>query len=386
MQSALTVRDLLLPGEPLDPSEVMAGEGGLLNPVSWVVSLRPYPPAFPHLRGGELAIVATEHLSRLDPPVTLVEAIRYLAQRDASGVAVRGDIGNDAVAAARECDLPLLRLLTEMPLQDIEQAVMRECALQQARQEMLPQERHAWVEGLLAGRFDSLHEVQSLARKDGYILSSHYAVAYLSSPGPDAESLDHMVQKMEEDFRRQRKAGAAIPVAISYGQGAVVLVPQSWETPLPWDSVGDGSALCGIGGEKPALDAPKSLAEAQLAALASALLLGGAPTRYDGLGADRLLLILYRDHREELRAFVDETLGPLLSHDARSATPLLPTVEAFVRHGGRLRETAGEIYVHRNTLAYRLDRAAEVLGVDLKDAGARLGIELALRALPLVKH
>jgi hypothetical protein len=380
MQSTLTVRDLLLPGEPLDPAEVLAGEGGLSNPVSWVVSARPYPPAFPNLRGGELAIVATEYLSRLDPPVTLVEAIRYLAQRGASGLAVRGDIGNDVIASAREYKLPLLRLLSTIPLQDIEQAVMRECALQQARQEMLPQERYAWVEGLLAGHFDSLHEVQSLARKDGYTLASHYSVAYLSLLG---QSPDQMVQEMEEAFRRQRRAGGALPIALAYGQGALVLTPRGWEAPLPWELVGDVRVPCGIGGERPVLDVVESLTEAQLAALGSALLRGGAPTRYDSLGADRLLLLLYRDHRADLYAFVDETLGALLSHDAQSATPLLPTVEAFVRHGGRLRETAAEIYVHRNTLAYRLDRAAEVLGVDLKDAGARLAIELALRALPL---
>gem|GEM_PF-3499960 len=384
MQSALTVRDLLLPGEPLDPSEVMAGEGGLANVVSWVVSLRPYPPAFPQLRGGELAFVATEHMMRFDPPITLVGAIRYLAERGASGMAVRGEIGDDAVSAAREYGFPLLRLLTDMPLQDIEQAVMRECALHEARREMLPQDRHAWVESLLGGRFDSLHEAQSLARKHGYTLASHYTVAYVAHAGSDTGGLDGVVQGLEEDFRTNRKAGAPVPLVVPYEQGVAVLLPQGWESALSLGMV-EGKVPCGIGSEKPALEAPNSLAEAQLAALASALLRGGAPTRYADLGADRLLLLLHRDHPEELRAFIEETIGPLLRHDARSASPLLPTVEAFVRHGGRLRETAAEIYVHRNTLAYRLDRAAEILGVDLKDAEARLSIELALRSLPFWK-
>lgn len=375
---------MLLPGEPLDPSEVMAGEGGLANVVSWVVSLRPYPPAFPQLRGGELAFVATEHLTRLDPPVTLVGAIRYLAERGASGVAVRGEIGGDAVAVAREYSFPLLRLLTDMPLQDIEQAVMRECALHEARREMLPQDRHAWVESLLGGRFDSLHEAQSLARKHGYTLASHYTVAYLAHAGSHTGGLDEMVQGLEEVFRRDRKAGAPLPLAVPYEHGVAVLLPQGWEAVMPLKLI-VGKMPCGISSEKPALEAPDSLAEAQLAALASALLRGGMPTRYADLGADRLLLLLHRDHPDELRAFVEETIGPLLRHDVRSASPLLPTVEAFVRHGGRLRETAAEIYVHRNTLAYRLDRAAEILSIDLKDAGARLAIELALRVLPLGK-
>jgi purine catabolism regulator len=95
-------------------------------------------------------------------------------------------------------------------------------------------------------------------------------------------------------------------------------------------------------------------------------------------------VLLYRDHPGALRAFVNDTLGPLIKHDERSATPLLPTVKAFTEHGGRLRETAAEIFVHRNTLAYRLDRAAELLGADLKDASTRLAVEIALRALHLL--
>ena len=73
MDDTLTVRDLLLPGEPLDPADVMAGQDLLGTPVSWVVSLRPFPPAFPRLRGGEMALVATEYLSRLDrlPPLRM---------------------------------------------------------------------------------------------------------------------------------------------------------------------------------------------------------------------------------------------------------------------------------------------------------------------------
>jgi purine catabolism regulator len=103
------------------------------------------------------------------------------------------------------------------------------------------------------------------------------------------------------------------------------------------------------------------------------------------MGADRLLMLLHRDQPGELRAFVNTTIGALLKHDEAAPTPVLPTLRAFVEHGGRLRETAAVLYVHRNTLAYRLERAEEILGVDLKNPDARLAIELALRALPLVE-
>ena len=378
MQGPLTVRDLLLPGEPLDPSEVVAGEEKLSNPVSWAVSLRPFPPAFPPMRGGELALVATEHLSKLD--TNLLSAVSFLADRGASGVAVRGAIGEDVIAFAREKGLPLLRILSEMHLQDIEQAVMRECALQEARREMQPLDRYAWIEDLLGGKYEALHEVQSEARRQGISLASHYSVLYITLLSQEESSPPTgLVDELEGEFRKQRRAGAPSPVAAPYEHGIAVLLPQGWDLSAISKLI-EGNLACGIGSERTLASVRESLAEAQLAAIASALLRVGKPTRYAELGADRLLVILHRDHPDDLHAFVEETLGPLLKHDARSATPLLPTVEAFVQHAGRLRETAADIYVHRNTLAYRLERAEELLRVDLKDAGARLAVELALRA------
>src|SRR5436309_15747361 len=104
--SFLTVRDLLMPGEPLDQAEVVAGRNRLHNPVSWAVSLRPYPPAFPRLRGGELALVAAEHLARLDPPTTLADVVRQLVSREAAGMAVRGEVDHTAVQVAEAEGLP----------------------------------------------------------------------------------------------------------------------------------------------------------------------------------------------------------------------------------------------------------------------------------------
>jgi hypothetical protein len=274
-------------------------------------------------------------------------------------------------------------------LPDIEQAIMRECALYQARREVLPaEETQPWISDLLSGGIGSLAEAQSRARKQGHRLASHYSVLFLSA-SPAAVEGDESAASTPSalDARLTDTANAleAIsPLMQTWEGGLAVLLPQS--------PGAKGLALLeeidmpnGIGSERPLLEAPRSLAEAQLAAMASALLHSNKTVHYGGMGAERLLLILYRDHPQELRAFVDNVIGPLLQQDARSVTPLLPTLQAFIAHGGRLRETAAEIYVHRNTLAYRLDRAAEILRADLKDPSTRLAIELALTALPLVE-
>ncbi len=388
MNHTLTIADLIAPGGPLFPAEVVAGQDKLLNPVSWVVSLRPYPPALPRLRGGELVLVAIEHLARLEPPTTLADVIRELASRDAAAIAVRGEIDKQAVDAATQTALPLLQTEAGAPLQDIEQAVMRECALYQARREILPvMDPQGWADDLLARRLTSPTDLQSLARKQGFSVANHYAVAYLS-PLPhaanhnEADTQKSLFQRIADRIEKESRKTGVSAIARPHKEGLAVILAAGAEVTLLSTLDGNGLA-CGIGREKPLLEAPTSLSEAMLAASASSLLYSGAPTRYANMGADRLLVLLYSEHPSDLDSFVEATLGPLLTHDAHSATPFLPTLQAFIEHGGRLRETAAAIYIHRNTLAYRLDRAAEILGVDLKDPSARLSIELALRAFLL---
>ena len=189
---------------------------------------------------------------------------------------------------------------------------------------------------------------------------------------------------LETALKAGGKGAGKTTLAYPYGGGLVVLIAQGMLEPA-LQLLSESNIPCGVGEERPLLEVPTSLEQARLAATASALLYGSRPVCYANLGVDRLLILLYKEHADELANFVESTIGPLLQHDAGSAAPMLPTLEAFVAHGGRLRETAAELSVHRNTLAYRLDRTAEILGVYLHDPGTRQAVELAIRALPLVR-
>jgi PucR family transcriptional regulator, purine catabolism regulatory protein len=77
-------------------------------------------------------------------------------------------------------------------------------------------------------------------------------------------------------------------------------------------------------------------------------------------------------------AFVEHVLGPVLAHDEREATPLAETLRAYLRHGCRPGPAAAELGVHRHTLAYRLDRIANLTGRDPRDGTHLLDFALAL--------
>jgi DNA-binding PucR family transcriptional regulator len=88
----------------------------------------------------------------------------------------------------------------------------------------------------------------------------------------------------------------------------------------------------------------------------------------------------------ELSAFADQVLGKLLRHDSSDKGHLLETLRVYFKNRGNVMKTARALYIHRNTLLYRLDRIREIGAYDLDDAETRLQLQLALRAHELTRR
>ena len=79
------------------------------------------------------------------------------------------------------------------------------------------------------------------------------------------------------------------------------------------------------------------------------------------------------------RDLIHPALGTLESYDDQNDTDLLKTLRLFVETGCSQSETAQKLYVHLNTLKYRLKRIGELTGIDFKDRNALFHIELSFR-------
>lgn len=122
----------------------------------------------------------------------------------------------------------------------------------------------------------------------------------------------------------------------------------------------------------------KSFREAEQALSISQRLLGGnRTTAFDELRIYRLLLPLVGSG--ELRSFSDEVLGRLVDYDGKHSGELVKTLEVFFASDGNLQRAADALFLHRNTLAYRLERIEEIAKVDLRDPDDRLCLQLALK-------
>ena len=76
-------------------------------------------------------------------------------------------------------------------------------------------------------------------------------------------------------------------------------------------------------------------------------------------------------HDSNLRAFIHPMLHRLQDYDRIHSTALLHTLTIYLLQEQNLHSTARQLYIHRNTLVYRLQRIRTLLQLNLDDAAVR---------------
>ena len=80
-----------------------------------------------------------------------------------------------------------------------------------------------------------------------------------------------------------------------------------------------------------------------------------------------------------LRSFRERLLGPLLAYDDQHRAELLPTLREFLACSGSWNACAAKMYVHVNTVRYRIRRIEELTGRNLSSLDDQVDFFLALR-------
>jgi purine catabolism regulator len=76
--------------------------------------------------------------------------------------------------------------------------------------------------------------------------------------------------------------------------------------------------------------------------------------------------------------FAKDNLRQLLNED--EYPDLTKTLRIFLQCGGQVTQAARKLFIHRNTLNYRLEKISLLLGCDVRDAQNQFTLSLALLA------
>ena len=139
--------------------------------------------------------------------------------------------------------------------------------------------------------------------------------------------------------------------------------------------------LVGSGSRVEATEVARSIREATYA-LQVCRLEGRGEADFADLGTYRLLLSM--QDPGALRAFAESVLAPLEAYDREHGGELIPSLETFLTRNARWEQAAGDLFVHRHTLRYRMRKVEELTSRDLASSHDRMEFWLALRARDLL--
>ncbi|WP_211748306.1 PucR family transcriptional regulator [Paenibacillus sp. Marseille-Q4541] len=74
--------------------------------------------------------------------------------------------------------------------------------------------------------------------------------------------------------------------------------------------------------------------------------------------------------------YCNKVLEPLLIEGGDPSQILMNTLEAFIENDGLINEAAKQLFVHRNTVTYRMDKISNLLQMDLKKSNDLLKLKL----------
>jgi hypothetical protein len=247
-----------------------------------------------------------------------------------------------------------------------EEALLREAVLRYSREVAFgaarvyaraAESRGAWdarlqallVDALLRG--DSADVLASRAAALGWSDAPPIAVVVGRSPGGEAGAVLHAVARSARREKFEVLGGV-------HGDRLVVVIGGAEDLLKAAASLlgAFGSGPVVVGPSVPALEAATESARSAMAGYRAAGAWPGAPRP---VAADDLLPERALSGDGEARRILRHIAYGAL---ARASGELLETLDAFLANGGALEATARALFVHPNTVRYRLRRVAEVTG------------------------
>lgn len=92
-----------------------------------------------------------------------------------------------------------------------------------------------------------------------------------------------------------------------------------------------------------------------------------------------------KNSKLDLIKFCDDKVFKLMEWDLKSEENLLETLTVYLENMGKRKVTSEKLYIHRNTLNYRLNKIREILDWDLNDSSNRLRLEISLKIANILK-
>ena len=392
----MNCEDLMDIPQMRDGLKLVAGAKGIWRSIRWIYfadcmqCLKDEVDVLELIHGEELVIVTDEKLTGDEEKI--IEMIRRMMIKNIAGFVIHeGQISRAVITYCDQVDLPLYEISANLHLVDVSQiicqALVEEESLQNAGTRLLT--------ALLYGQGSDAGDLRNQAERLGLDLSGRCRVGILRiSPLERADAFPEdseterreMLRKMlEAEFRACKILHMPSP---SHEEDVIFLLPAgisgTEQVRRLLESVIKkcekryrilAAAGIGVAREYPEElrdswhEAESALKMADLVSAESHVCF------YEDMGVYSLIAQI--PNGKFLDSYVEKRLGRLIEADQVQEGKLCDTLEAYLDHNCNANATASALYIHRNTMRYRLEKIYKILEAESGDLSFFMELKLA---------
>jgi len=377
---------------------LVAGKSGLERRVRWVHFID-LPDVVPWVQGGELLIITGIGLNgEID---RLKEIVRGIIRKKLAGLIVNvgpyiKEVPAEVISLADQANFPVFELPWEVKLVEVTGEICKYIIMKQTEERSI----NDFLEQLLFRPSVDPEVIIERAAYYGYDLEKPHQIAIVSptrliefiknQKGKDEKDLVALKMRFEQIVRDVLAIRNKKILSTLWADDIILLIPyeenigsrQNTEllteildklaTKIPGLAV-----TAGLGGRFESLqNARRSYIQATKALRFAAHQTTPKPIYvYEQLGIYKLLFEMEPD---KLAAYYQEVIEPLQDYDAKHQMDLVSSLYAYFEENCNAVKTAKRLFVHRNTLDYRLKKIEEISGRSLTDPYDRLTLQFGV--------
>ncbi|MCR5667170.1 MAG: PucR family transcriptional regulator ligand-binding domain-containing protein [Eubacterium sp.] len=371
-----------------------AGEKGLNHLVSWVHMIETLE-ASTFLEGGEISIITG--LGVCDDENQLLALITEIHKHDAAGVIVNigpfiEEVPQVVLDFCNEHDLPLFTVPWKVHLAEIMRLICFSITKEDQRN---LESASAFKNAMFFPDQEELYLVPLSQRN--FNPDWKYAVSVMTLSSNSKEQnltyrLERLVQALDHHARHEHyerfsvftKGEELLIVVGNYTQDELIHFIQDMYERARSLLLPDEELTLGVGRLTKSIRClNKSYMQAcSIQNLQKNKKLDKNVFFYPQLGIYQLLLGI--ENRDILHDYLDQTLEPLIAYDRANDGDLCEVLKCYLDHNGSVKEAADQLYVHRNTVNYKLGKVSDILKIDLSRLDVRLRLLMAFHIMEMI--
>ena len=389
--------------DSLKKLELIAGKNGLDKPIEWIYVAECFDDPLESIKwiqGGELAFITG--LGIKDNENILVDLIKGISEKEGVGLIVNigkyiKSIPTKAIEVANELDFPIFILPWEVHLVDVSKEISNSIITSRIEENTLNQ----FLNNILFG--DGLLENNPVEKAAyfGYELEGKCYVSILRvtrvNPKEDIKAYKHSVFRIKKNLCEiMNKNGLNIPVVDNdgdiivinkYEENAVRKLENSFNELAMSTNHDDYVMKVGVGNEYDVLRKIKhSYIEADLAVKSLGSQKDGELIKkYKNIGLYALLYGI--TNRDILINYYTNQLGDIIEKNKKTNdVSELKILETYLNENCSITETAEKLFMHRNTLKYKINKIEKTLNCDFHNFDDCVRLKIAIFAKNVIEN